>query len=73
MLTQKKTGTLKHKSSDTNNNVANDVTNRNVTLDNEATPDAAIFDASTAPNAASAITPDAHFLSSWIKLDTELF
>ena len=58
-----------------NDNVANDVIDRPVTLGNEAIPDAAIF-AVAAPAAtvaaAADIAPDAHFLLSELKLDTEI-
>ena len=57
-----------------NNKNANNSTNQPVNLDNESTPDVAIFTAATAAAAsASAIVPDARFLSSGPKLDTELF
>ena len=48
---------------------ANDATNLPVTLENESTPGAAISTVA----ATTAITPDAHFLSSGLKLDTDIF
>ena len=51
-----------------NDNSAKDATNLPVILDNGATPYSAVFAAAT-----SAIATDAHFLSSGLKLDTELF
>ena len=51
-----------------NDNSAKDATNLPVILDNEATPYSAVFAAAT-----SAIGTDAHFLSSGLKLGTELF
>ena len=71
--------TLKYKSSNINDNTANDATERPATLENEATPDTAILSAtatattSAAAAAAYVISPDAHFLSSGLKLDTEIF
>ena len=73
----KKTWTLKHNISNMNNNAANEATNQTSTLDHEATIDA-IFFASVAPAATatavvSTISPDDHFLSSGLKMDTEIF
>ena len=58
---------------------ANDAIDQPITLENEYTPDTAIF-AAAAPVANAAddaatptIAPDAHFLSSGLKLYTELF
>ena len=59
-----------------NNNAKNGATDQTVTFDNEVTIYAAIFDAdapSATAAAASAIFPDAHFLSSRLKLDTDIF
>ena len=66
-----------------NDATANDATDWPITLDNEYTPEDAVFDAatttatsaSTTASAADAsnISPAAHFLSSGLKLDTELF
>ena len=54
----------------------NDATNWPITLENESNSDAAVF-ATTATNttasATSGIAPDAHFLSSGLKLDTGIF
>ena len=72
-LTETKTGTLKHKISDIKDNYANGANDQLVTLYNEATPNAAVFAATAPAVAASVIAPDAHFLSSGLKLDTELF
>ena len=59
-----------------NDDALNDSTNWPISPDNEATLDAAIFSASivtaTVSNV-SDIAPDAHFLSSGLKLDTALF
>ena len=57
-----------------NENTTNDDTNQPITLNNEVTLDAAVFAAaaSSTTAAAFAIAPDAHFLSSGLKLDTEL-
>ena len=52
-----------------NKNVTNDDTNKLVTLNNEATPDNAVFSvAALAATAAAAIALDSHFLSSDIEL-----
>ena len=56
-----------------NGDTANGATNRLVTLDNEATPDDDGFTAAAPAASASAIDPDAHFLSSGLKLDIEIF
>ena len=73
-------GILKHKSSDINDNAANDASKRPVTLNNSATLDAAVFvtaytvASDVAATAATAtIVPDSYLLSSGLKLDTELF
>ena len=55
-----------------NNDAVNNTNNQHVAPDNEATPYAADFSAA-APVATAAISPYAHFLSSGLKLDTELF
>ena len=61
-----------------NNYATNDATKQPLTFDNESNSDSSVF-APTAPavtaSAASAavIYPDDHFLSSGIKLDTEMF
>ena len=66
-----------------NDDAADDATDWPVTLENESTPDAAVFAAaapaatsaaaSAADTAAFTIAPDSHFLSSGLKLDTEIF
>ena len=73
-------GTVKHKSSDINDEAANNTTDWPITLNNEATPDTTIFyfaaptvTAVATTATATAISPDAHFPSSGIKVDTELF
>ena len=75
---KKKLGTLKHKSSDIIDNTVKNATNQPVPLDNEVTPDVAVFSVAdsagtVAAAADSFIAPDAYFLSSGLKLDTELF
>ena len=55
---------------------ADNTNNQPITLGNEATPDSYVFDAAaTLASAASASVnaPDTNFLSSGIKLDTEIF
>ena len=52
-----------------NDDAMNNATNQPATLDNEATPDAAVFSATAA---AVAIAPDPHFLTSGLKIDTEI-
>ena len=77
--TETKTGTLKHKSSDMNNNAANVAIKWPVNLDTESTPDSTIFATAAtasidaADGTASNIYPDAHILSSGLKLYTEIF
>ena len=77
MSTETKTGMLDLKNRDMNDAAANDTTDWPINLNNEATPYNAVFTpatpAVTAATAAAAISPDAHFISSGIKLDTELF
>ena len=51
-----------------NNDTVNTATNQPVTINNDATPDSDFFAANDAN-----IAPDAYFLSSGIKLDTEIF
>ena len=55
-----------------NSNPMKNTTNQPVTINNETNPHAAIFSASLAVTA-SAIAPDVHFLSSGLKLDTDIF
>ena len=64
-----------------NDNSVNESNNQPITLNNEATPDASVFSV-TAPSVTviataaiedAFIAPGTHFLSSGIKLDTELF
>ena len=69
MLTEIKMETINKKRSDMNYDTANNGTDWPATIDNIYTPDAAIFAAASladtaAAAAASAIAPDAHFLSS---------
>ena len=52
-------GTLKNKRSNMNNDAAKNANNQLITVQNEATPDAAFFAAAVA----SAIAPEANFLS----------
>ena len=59
------------------NDATNGATNQPVNLDNEDNPDTAVFTA-VAPVITSAVSDstiasDAHFLSSGLKLDTEIF
>ena len=62
-----------------NDDAINDATEQTITLNNEAITDAAVFDTNDPSNpattaaTASTIAPDAHFLSSGLKLDTKLF
>ena len=60
-----------------NYDTAKDATDRPVNFNNEATPDAAILSDSPVSTTAATITSDialdAHFLSSGINLNTELF
>ena len=56
-----------------NDDSVNDAIDRPVTLDNEATPDAIFFVVAAPAVTAAAIAPDAHFVSSGLKLDTEIF
>ena len=72
-------GILKHKIRYMSYDSANDAIDQPITLENEYTPDTSIF-AAAAPVANAAddaatptIAPDAHFLSSGLKLYTELF
>ena len=55
-----------------NYNAMQNYTNQPVTLDNESTLDAAAF-SDAAPATSAAIALDAHFISSGIKLDIEIF
>ena len=86
MLT-KKTGTLKPKSRNMNNDAVNNAADPPITIDNEDTPDAAFFSAaasdffsdfasasdSASAYAAAAIDPDAHFLSSGLNWTLRYF
>ena len=56
-----------------NNNSAKNATNLFVTLNKKYTPDAAFFTPSATAIAVASISSDAHFLSSWLKLDTKIF
>ena len=52
-----------------NNDAAKNANNQLITVQNEATPDAAFFAAAVA----SAIAPEANFLSPGLKMETVIF
>ena len=73
----KKTGTLTQKRSNMNNDAANSAIGKSVNINNESNTDVEVFSADAATTisaaSASAINPDAHFLSSGLKLDNKIF